>query len=787
MPIPIPRLRRWFAVGAIGLSMIVVGMYLYARWRVHNALRDVPNKLGIEVQQSTDNFTVSKSEQGRTLFTVRAAKAVQFKQGGRAELHDVNIILYGRDSSRFDQIYGADFEYDPQSGDVTAKGEVQIDLEANPQGVVHPDQAVPKELKNPIHLKTSGLVFNQKTGNAYTNQRVDFRVPQATGSAMGVNYVAKGNVLTLESQVEVLLTGAYATRLTAVHGVITKDPRQVVLDHPRMLRAEDKLEAEKAELFLRPDNTVERIVANGGVQVEGGSDVHAHAAQAELLLTGPRDTLRTAILSGDVQVESAGPQAMLGNAGRVLLDFSGKNQLDKIHAEQGVKLVQHHAALSSSTVPAAQAAAPNQPDLEITAPAMDFFVANGRHLDRAQTSGAAQIAILQPATSQSALNQRTLVTAGAFNAKFGITPAGRDQLVSLHGAPDAKISTITPGQPDRTSTSNTLDVAFRAGGGVDSIVQQGNVAYLDGDRKAWAEIARYTPADQMLVMTGSPRVMEGGMTTTARTMRMNRATGDALAEGDVKSTYSQLKEQSGGALLASSTPIHVTSRSMTAHRSPAVALYAGNARLWQDANIVEAPTIEFDRDHRTVTAQGTAAQQVSTVLVQATSASAASGVANGQKRTAVESSSNSKSLKTTPVTITSARLKYADAERRVHFEAGVVAKGADLTVTANQMDAFLLPRDQNPANSRSQAASQLDRIVAIGNIVIQQPSRRATGDKLVYTAAEDKFVLTGGPPSIFDAEHGKITGDSLTFYNRDDRVLVEGSSSPTVTQTQVAR
>jgi len=29
---------------------------------------------------------------------------------------------------------------------------------------------------------------------------------------------------------------------------------------------------------------------------------------------------------------------------------------------------------------------------------------------------------------------------------------------------------------------------------------------------------------------------------------------------------------------------------------------------------------------------------------------------------------------------------------------------------------------------------------------------------LVYTAADDKFVLTGGPPSIFDAERGKITG-----------------------------
>jgi hypothetical protein len=49
-------------------------------------------------------------------------------------------------------------------------------------------------------------------------------------------------------------------------------------------------------------------------------------------------------------------------------------------------------------------------------------------------------------------------------------------------------------------------------------------------------------------------------------------------------------------------------------------------------------------------------------------------------------------------------------------------------------------------------------------------------------------VLTGGPPSIFDAEHGKITGGSLTFFRADDRVLVEGEvSTPVVTQTRVKK
>ena len=49
---------------------------------------------------------------------------------------------------------------------------------------------------------------------------------------------------------------------------------------------------------------------------------------------------------------------------------------------------------------------------------------------------------------------------------------------------------------------------------------------------------------------------------------------------------------------------------MTAHSSPAVALYTGDARLWQNANVIQAPSIEFDRNRRSVVAQGTPAQPV---------------------------------------------------------------------------------------------------------------------------------------------------------------------------------
>jgi lipopolysaccharide export system protein LptA len=573
------------------------------------------------------------------------------------------------------------------------------------------------------------------------------------------------------------------------------------------------VQADEATLFLGPENEVERVLASGNVNGEtmgqAADPTHARADEAELLLTGKQNLLRTATLTGNVHVERFGSQPMQGDAGRAVLDFLHQNQLQKIHAADGVRLTQHKASeaplLSQDArnrAPVDQATPASTPqDFDLTAPIVDFFVAEGHRLDRAQTSGAAQITI-SPAQNSTAGNaaassqpfQRTIITAGRFDAKFTATADGKSRLASIHGAPEAKIVNVAQGMPDRVSTSNTLDATFFPEGGIEAIVQQGSVIYSDGlplakRTQAWADKARYTPADRILLLTGSPRVSDGGMVTTANALRINRANDDAFADGDVKSTYSDLKEQPNGALLASASPIHVTSATMTAHNSPAVALYQGHARLWQDANIIEAPSIQFDRNRRFVLAEGTKAQPVSTVLIQqrAVQQTAPTSTSMAEKHE-TKSKSEEKASQNDPVAIRAERLTYSDPERRAHYEGGVIARGNTFTATADEMDVYLQARNQTHGNQPLAAPGKLDRMVAQGHVVIEQPSRRAQGQTLIYTAADDKFVLTGGPPSIFDAERGKITGVSLTFYRLDDRVLVEGEArTPVVTQTRVAR
>ncbi len=827
MPRSIYRLRRWLVLSAVLLSSVVAGTYFLARSRQRNVLNEVPGKMGYGVKQTASGFQFSKSERGRTLFTVQAKDVKEFELNGRAELHQVNIILYGRDASRFDQISGNDFLYDPKSGDITAKGEVQIDLEANPAGATSPDQAAPKELKNAIHLKTTDLVFNKNSGNAFTNARVDFHGLQASGWAVGIQYAGHSNNLTLSSQVHLLLIGAPPSVIDAAHAVVTGQPRQILFERPVLHRGEVSALSEQATLFLGPDNSVERLIATGNVRgtmqvaakrrtpekgntagLVGGSaarqnkspepdlssEMHARSDHADLYFTSAHNELRTAVLTGNVQVDRIGLQAMEGNAGRVILDYSGRNLLQKVHAAESVRLAQH---AGTNPKPSANGGT-GAHDFELTSPIVDFYVVDGRFLDYADTSGNAKITILPAGESDTvssagnspanSADQRTVITAGKFKAKFVRTPEGGSSLSTIHGAPDAKIVNSSADQPDRISTSRTLDATFVPRGGIDSIVQQGNVAYTDGQpadkrTQAWAERARYTPADQLTVLTGSPRVIQAGTATTARMIYINRATGQARAEDNVKTTYSDLSEQPNGALLASSSPIHVTAHSMIAYNTTGLALYTGDARLWQDANIIEAPSILFDREHRSVTAEGTVTQPVSTLLIQANSATE-----KNSREPQKTPPDKQKSEKYSPVAVTAARLRYNDAERKAHYEGRVLAKGSGFTAAGKSMDVYLLPRSQTSKNQLLAGPGQLDRIIGQGDVVVQQPGRRAVGQQLVYTAADDKFVLTGGSPSIFDAERGKTAGVSLTFYRRDDRVLVDGeASSPVVTQTRVAR
>jgi lipopolysaccharide export system protein LptA len=117
---------------------------------------------------------------------------------------------------------------------------------------------------------------------------------------------------------------------------------------------------------------------------------------------------------------------------------------------------------------------------------------------------------------------------------------------------------------------------------------------------------------------------------------------------------------------------------------------------------------------------------------------------------------------------------YSGILGEAEFTGGFRAETAGATIRANAGTVYL--RDTKGAKDAAAAQAVLlgvpslegnvDRVAAIGQVVINRPGLRATGERLLYTAAEQNFLLTGDAknPATARDERGSITtGAALRF------------------------
>src|SRR5438876_988631 len=90
MLVPIARLRRWFALGAIIITVIVAAAYFFGHWQVRKALKAVPKKIGYEVRQRLHE---RKSRVSRT-----AGQWLRYRCGLRGQRESPHIAVPDRDS-----------------------------------------------------------------------------------------------------------------------------------------------------------------------------------------------------------------------------------------------------------------------------------------------------------------------------------------------------------------------------------------------------------------------------------------------------------------------------------------------------------------------------------------------------------------------------------------------------------------------------------------------------------------------------------------------------------------
>jgi lipopolysaccharide export system protein LptA len=812
MRITVARLRRIIVAMACLLLIVLAGFFVYARYRFRHFEKDLPGKLGINVQQTANAFTYSQSSQGHTLYTIHASKFVQYKKG-HAQLHDVSITLYGAaGSNRADKIYGQNFDYDQQQQIVHAQGEVQIDLSglASDEDKSKTDKqqpAAPEDGQNPqntIHIKTSDLVFNQKTGEAVTGAHTEFQLPKASGNSMGASYNSKTGLLILDSQVEIETSnnGKLAV-VHAAHAQLLRDSKQAFLLQPITDYQDEKSSSDQAIIYFRKDGSADRIEARGHVRMttDNGAVITASNSQTQL---DAKSQLERVDMGGGVNfVSNDEDSSMHGNAVEGTLTFGPNSMLKHAQFRNAVSFVQQVFHLANDP----RGTASRQ--MQASKVDVDFIPGPDGKKSIAQKAlgvGGAQVN-LHTIPSKGA-QQLTNIRGDQLLAT--LDPGGQS-IRQLDGSGNTKITDLAQDGATSTSTGDQLHVTFLPQGTkqptagkqgsqasqVDTAIQDGHVVITQtplkkadaktepATTKAWASHAEYHSADQMLHLTGDPRLDDGqSLQLSALAIDYHRETGDATARGNVKATYTQAKAGATSSPatapgLGGSGPVHITADHAFLRHSTNVSTFYGSdsalARMWQGTDSVLAPVLELSQKPQTLKAYGlpgNTAPVVNANLLSASSNKPTSGSAQRQPSV---------------VRVHSQTLFYSDADRRGDFQGTVTAEDPNGVIHSDQAEFYLTPVVKGATDSQQ---SQLDHIVATGRVTITQPGRKGTGDKLIYTEDDGKYVLTGSAgnlPHVVDAEKGTTTGATLIFNSQDDSVVVSGGQSRAVTETRTQK
>lgn len=821
--------RRWtgrLLVAAFVLTLTaILGGYLVRARRKERATP--PPALPTGVNQRVSGYTFTRSEGGHVVFTVHAARTVATGETGMTDLEDVSVEIFGRAGDQHDLLRARHAQYDPQSVAFTCTGKVEIELNA-------PLDGRPAETRGngPVYIETSQVRYRQGSGMLVAGGAVTFRVGAYSGSAKGMSYATRDQWIELDRDVRLAMAppGWAAGNQQAGQGPASEvsnplDPGS--LPAGANLVTAGRLRYDKSTLKVTLWGPVEVFRAGGHIAADGGQvllDALNRLTEAQLagrvraslaVATDPENRLSTNAdrltgtfdpasgqlsrleMEGKVQAErvqlrNGGPGGKPPAAGRtvttlaaqrVTVDFAGER--DRVEptrglAEGSVRLglrsgrpgmapVVSTAAVAGVGVPATSGRlfASGAAD-SLSADQIRFtFRPGGESLDQADALGSGRITIA-PADPQQQ-GERT-VAAREFRMRFD----GSSRLESLEGVDGVKVVSLPPaGTPPgigRRETSSdhllaTLDPVTQA---FRSTRQWGKFRFDDGQRQASADKADYLAASDLLTLAGNPQVWDAETRIRADRIQLHADSDVAEGVGRVQTTHfgglqgppAENAEGPGAARTASSPgadTTNVLADRAVSHQRENLIHYEGHVRAWHGPDVIETASLDYDGKRRMLSSG-------SAVL---TSLLTAPPPSDRDSTVAVRAQPNRGQGRLRPLTIRADHFDYLEAPRKASYWGDVQAVTDDVTIRSGRLSVYFA------ADSRV-GGSRVDRVVADDQVLVIEPGRRVTGDHADYEVASRKITMTGGPPTAYDEERGFTTGRSLTFFIRDDRLLVDG-------------
>jgi LPS export ABC transporter protein LptC len=745
------RYARWSAGVALAICFLVLGVYL------HRQMRDRAHEkkfapVPATVAQQSAGFTVSRAIGPRTIFTVHASQATQFKDQNRSLLENVDITIFGPRGDRNDSVHAGECSYDPTTGDIHCQGAVQIDLRG-----AKSDAAGNLSQKDSLHLDTSDILFSHGTEKVTTDKPVALKFSGGEGKGVGLVYDTQTENATLEENV------------------------QLGLFPPKKSNADPIRVASSAMELLRTENVLR---FSGPVRVQQNSTTLS-SGLLELQLNGAMQPVR-ALATENPVILSSGPRGKVSfAANQIAADLLQNEQVQKISADENVRgnlagrdgedhfSAQHAQIIMASTstgsapreilaqgnVEAETNQGKRRGNLATESLRVELSPAEkggGENISSAETFAPGEITMTEP-------NETDQLQGGKLKANFG----AQNQLTELHGGSGVHLERMQSAAPPETSSAENMLTKFGPDGNWETIDESGNVKFRQGEKSGVANAAQLVRATNELVLTGSASVEDSSSRLQAAKIRMNQTTNEIHASGRVAASFSGQTQKSGfnpSARVAqiSSDEMDGTSSSKSSD-APGHAIFSGHARFWQSPDVLQAQTIEFWQDEKRAEARG----NVLGAFVEAPHNDKSNGTADGKQP----------AKKTAPVLwqVRAPKVDYWSDSGKMKWSDGVEAHSSEGAIESRTVEMFF---------SRGENSQQmLERAIGIGNVRIEQDGRTGTAERGEYFARDGKFILSGGKPTLTDNSGNTTTGHELTFFLANDSVLVDSHEEKSIGAT----
>ena len=315
------------------------------------------------------------------------------------------------------------------------------------------------------------------------------------------------------------------------------------------------------------------------------------------------------------------------------------------------------------------------------------------------------------------------------------------------------------GESDRSVNSGSLDVGLKPGmSAIDDAKFAHAVRFEEGKMAALSAAAHYDIDNGTLALTGAepgalaPHVVNEQIAVDAVSIDVTLAGPKLKAAGNVRS---ELKPASSGgkpgesandvkmpSMLKQDQPVIVVGSALDYDGVSSKGTYTGNARLFQGETSIKGESIVIDNKAGNLSAAG--GVTTTTVLEQ---------MGKDKKKERVHSIATAKDF------------TYDDAARRLSYAKDAHMSGPEGDMTAARIELYLKP-----------SGDELDRAEAYEKVVLREQDRETKGDKLIYTTANETYVVTGSPVRIVDPCKRETIGKTLTFNKGADSIVVDGNA-----------